>query len=1514
MGLSSAFQDAFISYGRADSKDFATRLHAHLVDRGLQVWFDQNDIPLGVDFQNQIDDGIEKAHNFLFIIAPHSVNSPYCGKEIELALRLNKRIIPLLHVEQINRDTWQQRNPKGSDADWAAYQAKGLHSSFVNLHPAIGKINWVYFREGMEDFDQSLAGLLQVLDRHHDYVEQHTFFLAKALEWERQQKQSRYLLIGQDRQQGETWLKTRFKEEQPPCIPTDLHCEFITESLKNASNLMTDVFLSHAEEDDAVMEQVRRSLLREGFTVWTYKTDIQTGASFQEVIDRGIEEASNIVYLLSPAALQSEYCQREIDYALTLNKRIIPLLVQTVDPAQVPPTLRNLQYINLTDNLVATDYQKDESQLLRVLRQDATYYEEHKVLLAKALKWDRQHRNPSTLLRGYNLRHYEAWLKVAQQHQHGPTPLQEAFIAESLRQPPGISLDVFVSYSRADSDFARKLNDALQMQGKTTWFDQESIASGTDFQQEIYRGIENSDHFLFVISPNSIQSPYCADEVEYAQKLNKRIVTVLHRAVNPADLHPVLAKVQWIDFDPQKGDFPTHFKELIRTLDTDQEHLQTHTRLLVRAIEWENKGRIESLLLRGDVLTDAEKWLETCGNREPRPAELQREYISASRSVEDAHHQASQILKAAARKGQQRVMIGTGVMVLGILVASLAGAFAYRAGEQARAADTQKQAAEQQAVAAKDQASHAEQREQEAQQRLRQAAIAVKAAEQKKQAAEQQAQLAEQQLKTASVKTAEAEQQLRRAQSQIVLASTQLSQAKREKRSAEVAQQEAQAGTLLERAGADALEIFYTQELDALVMALTAGRQLQFLVQNNRPLAHYPAVSPLLGLQTILDDIREQTRFLIAPRETSQLLGHFRLSSDGKTILTSLGKTVQIRDRSGKKLGEIPAQDTSIVDVSFSPNGRQIVTVNRFSDGNETHPSRPDVVKLWDATGKLVRELPETRGRGITSVRFSPDGQRILTAQGNAIAGLWDTRGRQLLTLKTRDDGSFSDESIAEFSPDGKTILTASGDVVRLWDLSGNQRLEIKAKEWVRNASFKPDSKSFLLVLKDSTVQIFDPSGKQKTQLRGYRDGFGDGFGALRIRPGAHFSPDGESVVVVAGDRTVRIWTPASGEIVELTGHRGRVVDAYFSADGESVITAAQDGIARIWDFADRASTVQFRWMEFAMAVNPKVAPDLPEIEFSPDGQHAFIPGSAEVRSAEGRKFSLFRDLLNANGGFSNGIFAGSFSADGKRIVGAVTDHTIRIWDMTGKRLVLLRSPQQRIKSPILSVNLSPNGRYIVTTADNKTHIWDVSDRLIAELQSDGKPMTRASFSPDSQRIVTIAGSTATLWDISGRRLTELKQHQGDVTSASFSPDGQWIVTTSTDETAKLWDQSGRLIAHLKGHQDKVTTASFSPDGQRIVTASLDESLRVWDLQGRTVADYTNLSQAVISARFISNREVIAATVDGDVHRVQVESLEQLLTRACRWLNHYLKVGPDLSEGDRRLCDANPAPVAKTAH
>ena len=628
------FFDAFISYGRADSKAFATALHDRLTAVGYRIWFDQNDIPLGVDFQEQIDDGLEKADNFIFIIAPHSVNSPYCGKEVDLAARRNKRIIPLLHVEEISQETWQERNPQGTIAEWEAYRAAGKQSCFPNMPAVIGRVNWIYCREGVDDAEQSFAGLTELLERDREYVHEHTEILARALEWNRNQRQIRYLLVGDERKAAEEWLQTRFRDRQAPCQPTDLHCEYICESIKNANGFMTQAFIVHAEADQAMAEKVRQSLTRQGITVWRSSTDVQQGVDFQDTIDRGVEETDNLIVLVSPNAVASPNCHYELGYGYGFKKRIIPILMAPTDFTYIPADIRSLQFIDMTQGEGEESYDKAINKLLQTLQKDAPYHQQHKLLLTQALKWERQKYNPSILLRGNALKQVESWYQVAKTHAfHSLVAIQQEFLDESRRQPPNQTFNVFISYSRSDGDFARKLNENLQIQGMITWFDQENIDIGTDFQREIYRGIENSENFLFIISPNSVLSPYAKGEIEYAAKLNKRFVVILYREVPPSSLHPVIANVQWIDFRRRGGDFLFNFGELVRMLASDPEHIQAHTRLLVKASEWDMADRDDGFLLRGKDLTQATLWLNHIGDRTPQPTDLQLAYIKASQAL-----------------------------------------------------------------------------------------------------------------------------------------------------------------------------------------------------------------------------------------------------------------------------------------------------------------------------------------------------------------------------------------------------------------------------------------------------------------------------------------------------------------------------------------------------------------------------------------------------------------------------------------------------------------------------------------------------------------------------------------------------------------------------------------------------------------------------------------------------------------------------------------------------------------
>jgi CHASE2 domain-containing sensor protein len=626
--------DAFISYGRADSKAFAFKLYDQLTAAGYSVWLDFNDIPLAVDFQEQINSGIECSENFLFIIAPHSINSPYCRLEIELALKCNKRIIPLLHVEQIDQQTWQHRNPNGTEEQWHDYKTQGLHSSFPNMHPAIGKINWVYFREEIDNFETALIGLTSALERHKSYVYQHTVLLTKALYWSRHQRKISDLLTGAELESAELWLKTRFKGEQPPCKPVALHGEFITESIKNEQNLMAQVFLSYADEDREWMETIRTSLWNEGITVWSNKNDIRIGEDFVLALRRGIEQSDNLVYLFSPNSLQSSYCQIELEYAYQLNKRIVPLLLSSVDMAHIPVALKDLQYIDLSNLANRDDYHNGEIQLLNTLQQNAHYHRQHKLLLFKALKWQQQQHNPSLLLRGRFLRQAEAWLKESAYYpQFPPLPIHQTLIATSQQQPPDQTFNLFICYSSRDGEFTRKLNDNLQLQGMTTWFDQEIVENEQDMQLIIQQGIENAENFLFVLSPNSLRSPDCLQQHTYAQSLNKRQIIVLCQDISVDELPASLSYIQQIDFRQHREDLLRSFGELIRSLVADPDYIQLHTRLLVKAKEWLHANRDDDLLLHGKQLQAVGQWLISAETKDPKPTQLQRDYIQASRAV-----------------------------------------------------------------------------------------------------------------------------------------------------------------------------------------------------------------------------------------------------------------------------------------------------------------------------------------------------------------------------------------------------------------------------------------------------------------------------------------------------------------------------------------------------------------------------------------------------------------------------------------------------------------------------------------------------------------------------------------------------------------------------------------------------------------------------------------------------------------------------------------------------------------
>ena len=109
---------------------------------------------------------------------------------------------------------------------------------------------------------------------------------------------------------------------------------------------------------------------------------------------------------------------------------------------------------------------------------------------------------------------------------------------------------VFISYSRVDEDFARRLATDLDRLGAEVWIDVDDIPPGANWSTAIQQGLDTCDALVLVISPDSMTSKNVEDEWQYVRDESKAILPVLWRPV--PRLHFQLRRIQYVDFHRQR--------------------------------------------------------------------------------------------------------------------------------------------------------------------------------------------------------------------------------------------------------------------------------------------------------------------------------------------------------------------------------------------------------------------------------------------------------------------------------------------------------------------------------------------------------------------------------------------------------------------------------------------------------------------------------------------------------------------------------------------------------------------------------------------------------------------------------------------------------------------------------------------------------------------------------------------------------------------------------------------------
>ena len=199
----------------------------------------------------------------------------------------------------------------------------------------------------------------------------------------------------------------------------------------------------------------------------------------------------------------------------------------------------------------------------------------------------------------------------------------------------------FISYSRKDKSFVQKLQQALANQKKDVWVDWEAIPPTAQWLREIYDGIEAAENFIFIISPDSLMSKPCGMEIEQAVKHNKRFIPLLLREQGKSEIPEAISIHNWIYFNVE-ADFEKSFNTLLKALDTDLDYIKTHTRLLVKALEWNTYNQDTSYLLSGAELAQAKQWLKTSSKKSVKPHPLHKKFIQASSRAEEESLQEKQ--------------------------------------------------------------------------------------------------------------------------------------------------------------------------------------------------------------------------------------------------------------------------------------------------------------------------------------------------------------------------------------------------------------------------------------------------------------------------------------------------------------------------------------------------------------------------------------------------------------------------------------------------------------------------------------------------------------------------------------------------------------------------------------------------------------------------------------------------------------------------------------------------------
>lgn len=239
-----------------------------------------------------------------------------------------------------------------------------------------------------------------------------------------------------------------------------------------------------------------------------------------------------------------------------------------------------------------------------------------------------------------------------------------------------------------------------------------------------------------------------------------------------------------------------------------------------------------------------------------------------------------------------------------------------------------------------------------------------------------------------------------------------------------------------------------------------------------------------------------------------------------------------------------------------------------------------------------------------------------------------------------------------------------------------------------------------------------------------------------------------------------------------------------------------------------------------------------------------------------------------------------AFSPDGRFLVSAGTDRTVRVWEVERPEAPSIVHRDHDFV--VNQVAVSPDSRWVASGGYGSTvFVNDLTDpdAPAIALEGHGDSVWTLAWSPDSQTLLTGGEDRTARWwrpHEPGTPSLVLGRAVGTVGAVAISPDGRWLVAASDDSDVRLWpsrDPTAPPIV-LTAHQGPVRALAFDVGGRWLVTGGDDNSARLWRIEGERVRLASKLDGHLNSVRKVlfdvDGRFLLTGSHDGTIRRWSV--------------------------------------------